>query len=300
MGTEKSVSSRQEGSSTKAELAIIPVSIRKRLRDWWSAALAGQTQVSMPDLAKQAEQFFADDPGFITKFWEEFGYEVLYDAGINILSERRYMHGDDGGAVEGLEQWFERTSGGHVALSSASDEEWDAALERREADIEIARARVQALRDARAGLAVVGVRGIAYDPRHHDVPPAIEVVGIDESGELQSLHGANVCSQCQSPSLDARAEWDTWCPDCVARYGTHLLKATVDYFDYAMRLTSGDLIYFNLARIQGEWIYVGGDDFQNATWHDGPPRATQNPPFDRGLQIHLSAIAWCADAPFGS
>lgn len=300
------MTAEKETSQARTELSVMPIPMRKRIRDWWSDALLGKAQVSMPELARQAEQHFAKDPGFIAKFWDEFGYEVLYDTGINILSERRYMYGGDGGAIEGLEEWFERTSGGHVALSSASDEEWDTALERRETEIEIAQARVQALRDLRAGLPVVGVQGIAYDPRNHDEPPPIQIVGADETGEIQVLRRECTCPQCKNliprtseDDIDAE-DCINWCPNCTARYGTHLLKATVDPFDYAVRLTSGDLIYFAYASIDGDWVYLADQDIHRDDHHGMSPHPTPNPLFDRGLQIHLSAIAWCADAPFGS
>lgn len=108
------------------------------------------------------------------------------------------------------------------------------------------------------------------------------------------------CTQCGEVTVE-EGYWPH-CDRCEAKYGHHLLKSTIDEFDYAMRLVSGDLIYYNHATIEGDWVRVSDEGivpmrgFLSVSC--APP--TPNPPFERGLQIRLDAIAWVADAPFGS
>jgi hypothetical protein len=106
------------------------------------------------------------------------------------------------------------------------------------------------------------------------------------------------CQQCRG--FGFFEDWG-FCRRCMDRYGHHLLKSTIDPFEYAIRLTSGDLIYYQEAAIKGDWVVIPYDGFTARHHGEGvPPRATDNPPWERGLQIHVDAIAWCADAPFGS
>ena len=85
----------------------------------------------------------------------------------------------------------------------------------------------------------------------------------------------------------------------LARHGWPwpLVKATVDEFDYAVKLRSGARIYFthaaaNLACIQ--WVTLLGLDCQKS---DAMP-STFIP--ERGLVVRVADIEWCVDAPFGS
>lgn len=280
-----------------------PAPARAQLREWWAAALTGKTHISVPEIAHEAVSHFSRDSEFVARFWDAFGYDVLYDYGISLLSESRLRYDGDGGVYEEPDRWFERNFGGHVALSAATDEEWDEAIRRREEDIALAQARVQALRDMRKGIPVAGVRGVAWNVRAQEEPPPIEVVIHNSATErivsAKEFYGG--CPICQKPLTqdDDLTSHPDGCASCVSRYGRHLLKSVNDPFCYAMRLTSGDLFYFESARIDGDWVYL---DVRNSHYDDfdGGVPSTKNPPFERGLQVHLSAIAWCADAPYGS
>lgn len=109
------------------------------------------------------------------------------------------------------------------------------------------------------------------------------------------------CMQCGEPTT-TEAAWGNWCDWCLAKYGHHLLKSTIDEFEYAIRLVSGDLIYYNQATIAGDWVTIEAENIVPRkgflSVSEAPP--TANPPLERGLQIRLDAIAWVADAPFGS
>ena len=87
------------------------------------------------------------------------------------------------------------------------------------------------------------------------------------------------------------------CPVCARSYPASLLKAACDPFDYALRLTTGEVIYFETCGFHGEWVHL--------TVHRCPYQHSHDMtsivhPFERGLDIRLTAIVWCADAPEGS
>jgi hypothetical protein len=105
------------------------------------------------------------------------------------------------------------------------------------------------------------------------------------------------CWHCGSKDMPRE---DSFCRPCLERYGYHMLKAATDPFDYAMRLTSGDLIYFQQLEIHGDWVTIGGGQINWEHSNYAPVVATENPPWERGLQIRIDAIAWIADAPYGS
>jgi len=87
------------------------------------------------------------------------------------------------------------------------------------------------------------------------------------------------------------------CAACNRRYPQSLLKACVDQFDYACRLTTGEIVYFTNATIHGDYCTLDG---LNSTIHDRDPQKTLPHPFPRGLDVKLSEIVWCGDAPAGS
>lgn len=106
------------------------------------------------------------------------------------------------------------------------------------------------------------------------------------------------CSQCGS-LLDRDGtgiEWgDWWCDECKRRYPESLLKAVGDYFEYALQLRSGQVIYFSQATIKGEWVELCIDAWsQEANARNGMPL------LERGVDVRMSDIVWCADAPNGS
>jgi len=83
------------------------------------------------------------------------------------------------------------------------------------------------------------------------------------------------------------------CKNCESRYGAVLIKAVGDPFDYVARLRSGEIVRFGQARINGEWITLMPMSYD--TFADDLPYACP-----RGIEVRLSDIVWCADAPTGS
>jgi hypothetical protein len=86
------------------------------------------------------------------------------------------------------------------------------------------------------------------------------------------------------------------CRPCRLRYPPALLKATCDYFDYALRLRTGETIFFCSATIQGDFVHLTLDG--SICQHQGEPAPPY--PFERGVDVRAADIVWCADAPFGS
>lgn len=85
------------------------------------------------------------------------------------------------------------------------------------------------------------------------------------------------------------------CGACCRKYPASLLKACFDTFDYAMGLRDRRIIRFENAKIHGEWVTltVIGHSYVD-------PRDERYYNFERGLDVRIADIVWCADAPFGS
>ena len=87
------------------------------------------------------------------------------------------------------------------------------------------------------------------------------------------------------------------CPECAKLYPPSLLKACCDEFEYACRLATGETVYFTHATISGDYCtLIGVESAAQLTYADQKlPH-----PFPRGLEVRVSSIVWCADAPNGS
>lgn len=83
-----------------------------------------------------------------------------------------------------------------------------------------------------------------------------------------------------------------------------LLKAQADPFEYALGLKDGTVIYFeecelgSIASFNG-WVTINKIRSHTVAAVDRDEGVTPIC-FARGMEVHLSAIAWVADAPFGS
>lgn len=94
-------------------------------------------------------------------------------------------------------------------------------------------------------------------------------------------------------SFGVGVAWPIDCPDCRRKYPPSLLKAASDYFDYALQLRTGEIIRFSQAAIHGEFVTLELQDN-----HEQPNALPY--PFPRGVDVRISDIVWCADAPEGS
>jgi hypothetical protein len=70
-----------------------------------------------------------------------------------------------------------------------------------------------------------------------------------------------------------------------------LWKATHDSYVYWMKLRTGELLRFERARIDGEWVHL-----HNCV-HLGPfPHQTDDFNLGRGMDVRLSDIVWVVDS----
>ena len=85
-----------------------------------------------------------------------------------------------------------------------------------------------------------------------------------------------------------------FCEDCHRRYPPALLKACYDVFEYAARLTTGELVLFSKATIHGDYATLA--IFHDLYEEQGLGQLPCQCP--RGLEVRVDQIVWCADAPF--
>ena len=77
-----------------------------------------------------------------------------------------------------------------------------------------------------------------------------------------------------------------------------LRKSMHDQFDYALRLRTGEVIRFYSADfISDEWVHLTFDSCVPQV-EDGVPQLPY--PACRGVDVRISDIVWCMDAPEGS
>jgi hypothetical protein len=108
------------------------------------------------------------------------------------------------------------------------------------------------------------------------------------------------CYASKSPIGDnwAPCEYNIVCPDCKKLFPPALLKAVMDYFDAAVGLRDGTIIRFCTAQIHGDFIHLDLGSADSGGMDQLPGRCPY--PFRRGVDVRLSDIVWCADAPEGS
>ena len=75
-----------------------------------------------------------------------------------------------------------------------------------------------------------------------------------------------------------------------------LKKASVDNFEYMVKLKTGESIFFRQAKIDFENNEVELHEIE-PDFSEGLPAKTY---LDRGISVCLDEIVWAADAPYGS
>lgn len=94
------------------------------------------------------------------------------------------------------------------------------------------------------------------------------------------------------------------CANCKAKYPDSLMKACGDDFDYAMGLRDGTIFRFESAEICGDWVHL--DAIMEFALPNRPEAVHTTPElpaqwnFERGVDVRISDIVWCVDAPQGS
>jgi hypothetical protein len=85
------------------------------------------------------------------------------------------------------------------------------------------------------------------------------------------------------------------CDCCRGRVPPSLAKACGDEFYYTLRLSTGEMIRFQNAKVYGDYVHLELTDADGQGINDRLPYR-----FARGIDVRLDAIVWCADAPEGS
>src|SRR6516164_3065130 len=101
---------------------------------------------------------------------------------------------------------------------------------------------------------------------------------------------SQLCARCNLCEIGD----DVVCDSCSRFYPPSLLKAASDFFDYALRLSSGEIIRFRSADIHGDYVTLYGGDGSHCS--GSLADCGQDPAlpfiFDRGLDVRLSEIVW--------
>jgi hypothetical protein len=108
------------------------------------------------------------------------------------------------------------------------------------------------------------------------------------------------CRACGDQFLPREGDKSMFCRRCRRKYPDSLLKALPDNpFEYAIKLRTGEVWFFTGAEIQGDYVHL---EFEDPQFGQGR-RLWETPrdiPFCRGVDVRISDIVWCADAPDGS
>ena len=76
-----------------------------------------------------------------------------------------------------------------------------------------------------------------------------------------------------------------------------LAKACMDPYDYALRIRTGEIIFFQDATIVDKgWVHLNLHNYHD---QEKNPNKLQLPG-GRGIDIRISDIVWVMDAPYGS
>jgi hypothetical protein len=80
------------------------------------------------------------------------------------------------------------------------------------------------------------------------------------------------------------------CEDCRRRYPPSLIRAAYDEFEYCLRLTSGELVFFSKAVIHGNFAWLDTNTIYEVDVEDKVV-----PHHPRGIDVNIRQIVWCAD-----
>lgn len=126
---------------------------------------------------------------------------------------------------------------------------------------------------------------------------AIRSITCPACGQInhQAMYTSSALHPMRMNHLYMLIDGENLCPPCRLKYPPSLLKACYDTFDYALRLRTGEVLFFESATIHGDFVTLELSD-NSMGQHEDDRRCL----FDRGLDIRASEIVWCADAPDGS
>jgi len=109
------------------------------------------------------------------------------------------------------------------------------------------------------------------------------------------------CEICRRLTLAVRGPY---CLSCLRKYPAALIKATGDEFEYALKLSTGEVFFFASAKIEGESVHLElarypRDQADIVAVGCAPP-PLRPCLFARGVDVRARDIVWCCDAPFDS
>ena len=79
-----------------------------------------------------------------------------------------------------------------------------------------------------------------------------------------------------------------------------LAKSCCDPFDYALKLKTGEIIFFESAKVVSkDWLHLNLNDLHSDNQQTEKLNKLQLPG-ERGVDVRISEIVWVMDAPFGS
>jgi hypothetical protein len=105
----------------------------------------------------------------------------------------------------------------------------------------------------------------------------------------KKLPKEQTCPICHKWDYCIRREGSVWvCPLCRERYPASLIKAARYPFNYALRLTTGRILWFQKAEIHG--------DYATLKLCDNKPGYNSST-FPHGIDVRINEIVWCADDP---
>jgi hypothetical protein len=107
-----------------------------------------------------------------------------------------------------------------------------------------------------------------------------------------------ICAVCKIDIYHPEFEGSVVCPNCSRGLPGSLVKACQDPFDYALKLRTGEVVRFVEAEIDGAWVTLIGNGNGKPNICEGVAGLDYHCP--RGVDVRISDIVWCADAPEGS
>lgn len=112
----------------------------------------------------------------------------------------------------------------------------------------------------------------------------------------------SICEETWEEVLEADEDCQSLCDRCARLVPPSLYKAARDEFDYACNVKGVGTIQFCRAEFHGQWVRLFGNAFvANEREFLRDSRANLgNYPHPRGVDVRLTDIIWCSDAPNGS
>ena len=116
----------------------------------------------------------------------------------------------------------------------------------------------------------------------------------DRLGAIEHALTYRHCDDCGGVRPSDKAED---CPDCIAKYGPVLVKASCDHWPILVTLQSGEFFVAMECKLYGEWVvFTGSREDAGGVGIRVPANSyIYNSLEGRGLAVPVSNIAWVVD-----